>query len=377
METDSAIVRPGGLVEVGQIIEGLGASRILLLTGDRSFEKSGAAAAISSVLSGRNCCHIRQSPLVVCLEELDKLVPALRKFNPDLILAIGGGAVIDSAKGLSALATNHCSATQLLENDLSALNAVPVVAVPTTAGTGSEATSFAAVYLAGRKFSLASPILLPYAAIVDANLTRSLPPYETACSGLDAMAQAIESFWSRRATSESREYSRESLRLSFGSLIAAVKDGDFDARVNMARAAHLAGKAINIAGTTAAHAFSYGFTYDFKIPHGHAVALTLPEFFDYNTSRRDVEFEGNPNWNLAAVGELCGLLNVTTTADACDQLRRMIRECGLATALQDLQITADDLRSIAEKVDAVRLANNPRLIPREEFVRILERACRG
>ena len=377
MVADSAFVNPGSIARLRGIIEGLNASRIWLLTGESSFERCGAAQRLNDILSGLTCHHVRQSPLVVRLEDLENMTSELRKFSPDLILAVGGGAVIDSAKALSVLGTGQCVASKLLEADLTTVSNVPVVAVPTTAGTGSEATAFSAVYLAGRKYSLASAKLMPYAALVDAELTRSLPPYETACSGLDALAQSIESFWSRRSTEQSRQLSREALQLSFGSLIPAVKNGEFGARIDMARAAHLAGKAINLAGTTAPHAFSYGFTYDYRIPHGHAVALTLPEFFDYNCRRTEGESSDVPDGHVERIEELCALLRCSTVAQASDQLRWIIDECGLVNDLAGLKMTAGDLKAIAEKVDPVRLANNPRTVPPEMFFEILQHACRG
>lgn len=374
MHKGRTLVAPGAISELGAIFDLLNARRVWLVTGEQSFEKSGAAALLDSMVEGMELYHYRQSPLVVRIEDLEPLVPDLRKFCPDLILAVGGGAVLDSSKVLSVLA-NYPS-EKLFEKDLTKLHSIPLIAVPTTAGTGSEATCFAAVYREGRKYSVSSPTLLPEVAIVDANLTLSLPPYETACSGIDALSQAIESFWSRRSTEQSREFSRLAIELAYANLLSAVKEGGLDARVNMAHAAHLAGKAINIAGTTAPHAFSYGFTYNFQIPHGHAVALTLPTFFEYNSG---VIFSDTASAVAPAserIAELCALLGTQAAADAASVLRSLIHDCGLQTALSSLKMSKSDLHIVADKVDPVRLSNNPRAVDQSEYLDILELSCR-
>ncbi|MEZ4822960.1 MAG: iron-containing alcohol dehydrogenase [Ignavibacteria bacterium] len=126
----------------------------------------------------------------------------------------------------------------------------PLIAVPTTSGAGSEATHFAVVYSGDKKYSLAHEYILPDYSVIDPQLTFSLPKEITATSGIDAFSQAMESYWNVNANEESRKYSRGAIQLIFDSLSKAVNEGDEESRINMSRAAHLAGKAINITKTT-------------------------------------------------------------------------------------------------------------------------------
>ena len=156
-----------------------------------------------------------------------------------------------------------------------------LIAIPTTSGSGSEATHFAVVYVGGEKFSVAHPIyMLPNVVVLNPSLTYSMDSYQTALSGVDAFAQAMESYWSVNSTEESKKYSIEALELIIEHLPLAVNYND-NSRDIMLHAANLAGKAINIAKTSGAHAISYVLTSKFNIPHGQAVALTLPAWYDF------------------------------------------------------------------------------------------------
>ena len=153
----------------------------------------------------------------------------------------------------------------------------PLVCIPTTAGTGSEATHFAVIYVDGKKKSIASQQLLPDVVILDPQLTDNMPAYVSACSGFDALCQAT--YWSRAATPLSQLYAALTIKVLIVELPQAVNSNSRLVRDKMQMAANWAGKAINISKTTAPHAMSYVITQEFGIPHGHAVALTLGKFF--------------------------------------------------------------------------------------------------
>jgi alcohol dehydrogenase class IV len=193
-----------------------------------------------------------------------------RKFSLNTkqsILAIGGGSVIDLAKAV-------------IYNCIESSLPVPFFAVaPTTAGSGTEATHFAVLYKERKKISIVHPSLLPVFVILDPVLTYSLPAYQTAASGMDALAQAIESYWNVNATKESKEYAAEAILLWRDFFEKAVVSPEPINREKILFAAHLAGKAIDITRTTGPHALSYYLTANHTIPHGQAVALFLPMFF--------------------------------------------------------------------------------------------------
>lgn len=362
----------GSLSELQQWLSSVSPQRVLLVRGEKSYRLSGAESILAPILSALPHKEFIRPSLLVKAEELESLADELRTFSPDLILAVGGGAVIDSAKILSILAASSFVATRLHQVDVSTVDAVPLVAVPTTAGAGSESTSFAAIYIDGRKYSIKAPALLPRLAVVDSNLTHSLPEYETACSGIDALCQAIESHWSRNSSAESRKNSKEAISLAFTSLLDAVRNGDFEARQQMAVAANLSGRAINLTGTTGPHAFSYGFTYDFGVAHGHAVALTMLQFMRFNS-----DFENYKDEDRAHVDqtrerfeEISAALGCASIGEAIDLIGKRFKDCGLNLSFADLNISLHPLTGLSEKVDPVRLSNNPRSIVRDQYRQI-------
>lgn len=180
------------------------------------------------------------------------------------IVSIGGGSTIDVGKYLSF----HLK--------------IPHTAIPTTAGTGSEVTKFAVFEKDGQRVSLENKRLIPHNYILDPSRVISCPPLHTASSGLDALSQAIESFWSPSSTKESRKYSKETIKRVMSTLWYSYKNPTNELfRRIMLEAANYSGKAINITKTSICHAISYPLTLHYDIPHGMACAHTLPYFIDY------------------------------------------------------------------------------------------------
>ncbi|MGL5253619.1 MAG: phosphonoacetaldehyde reductase, partial [Brevinema sp.] len=197
----------------------------------------------------------------------------------DLIIAFGGGSVIDFAKLFKVTKDNSCSVEQCFHLKDNLESKTPLIAIPTTFGTGSEATQFAVVYINGEKFSLDTKKILPEFAIVDPKLSLNSPSYLKACSAMDAFAQAMESFWCVHSTKESEALSVKALELLHRHIVDYVNTADITVAEQVAQASHWAGEAINITRTTVAHALSYKITSLYGVPHGHAVALTLPKIF--------------------------------------------------------------------------------------------------
>ena len=250
-------------------------------------------------------------------------VKVLRKNKCDFIVAIGGGSSIDTAKSVKYY--NHMD--------------IPLMAVPTTSGTGSEATHFTAIYKDGEKHSLAAEKLLPDYVILQPDVLRTLPIYQKKCTMLDALCQAIESWWSKRATSLSIEYSQKATRLILDNMESYLKNGE-EGNKNMLLAANLAGKAINITTTTAPHAMSYKLTSLYGLPHGHAVALCLPKVWRYMKDFDDIaQALGQQNSEKAVLffEKLLQNLEISPPQEACD----------------------DDLEILANSVNTQRLNNNP------------------
>lgn len=283
--------------------------------------------------------HIEPNP---SREEVQMAQEALRGKACSAIVALGGGSVLDFAK-----AWRHyegCTA--------------PLIAIPTTAGTGSEATQFAVIYIEGKKASLDAPELLPEVAIVDSQLMERAPRALKATCAMDAYCQAIESYWAKRATAESRELALEAIKLCRQHLVTAVNTPDAAANEGMARAAHLAGKAINISRTTAAHALSYRITSRYGIPHGHAVALSIAGLFMAN---------------LPAIPEPQRLLEAMGIAESevVTHFHQLMESIGLEWDIHALGIDVED---IAKSVNEERLKNNPVQLSQNDLMDVINEA---
>lgn len=339
--------------------------KIFLVTGKKSFESSGAKSIFEKILFLYHVEHFHDFSENPKIEDIKRGIGIFRKFNPDITVAVGGGSVMDMAKSINALSANeglpedYVMGAKKLEQ-----RGKPLITVPTTAGSGSEVTHFAVVYIGKQKYSLAHPSMLPSYSVIDPSLTFNLPPRITASTGIDALSQAIESFWSKNATEESKKYSKEAARLAFSSLRQAVNSPTPESREKMSKAANLAGKAINIAKTTACHAISYPITAYFGVPHGHAVGLTLPQMFLYNAETME----------SSKLEELLSLFGAQTPEEASELLTNLMVDIGLETKLSELKIdSAEAKKIILEDVFKTdRVKNNPRLLTREALEKILE-----
>ena len=211
-------------------------------------------------------------------ESVVKGVEAFYRFGAEMIVAIGGGSAMDVAKCIK-LYSNMDPAHSYLEQEI-VPNKVELLAIPTTAGTGSEATRYAVIYDRGEKQSVTHPSCVPSMVLFDPALLRTLPEYQKKSTMLDALCHGIESAWSLHSTPESLEYSFAAVK----KVTTWMEDylvGEDVAAEEMLLAANLSGKAINITQTTAAHAMSYKLTSFYGLAHGHSVALCLPHLWRY------------------------------------------------------------------------------------------------
>lgn len=204
----------------------------------------------------------------------------------DGLISIGGGSTIDTAKAIKAhlCAQSH---DDMISGILSVQSPIPHIAIPGTAGTGSEATQSAVMYVNGNKISLDHPALKPDGVILDASLLASLPLYHKKSCALDALAQGIESYWSRNSNDDSRVHAYLAI-IGILDNLKAYLAGDQHAADEMLDASFQSGKAIQITRTTAAHAMSYMLTKKLGLAHGHACMLTLPVLWEMMLEHEDM-----------------------------------------------------------------------------------------
>jgi alcohol dehydrogenase len=343
------VVQTDGLSAIQEALLQKGVSTVFVLTG-RHVQQPGDRQPFLSFLQPLAIHHYVKNTANVNLHEVEACYHTFLGSGATAIVAIGGGSVMDLAKGVIF----YCH-----ENG----KAIPYfVAAPTTAGSGSEATCFAVVYRNGKKLSFQHQQLLPALVVLDARLTESLSPQQTAISGIDAVAQAIESYWNIHATEASQQLAQDALNIVRGHLIAAVRVPTLAIRKQVLWGAHLAGKAVNITRTTGPHALSYYLTSRYQVPHGQAVALFLPIFFLYNEGVQEgnCNHPGGPVVVKQVMDQLCRIMGVRHAVDAATYITTLMKDAGLATTFKELGIDTTGLwEPLLNEVNAERVKNNP------------------
>lgn len=274
--------------------------------------------------------------------------------NCDLIAAVGGGSAMDVAKCIKLYSNMDGSENYLKQSIVP--NNVPLFAVPTTAGTGSEATRYAVIYYNGEKQSVTHESCIPSTVLFDPSTLKTLPEYQKKATMLDALCHAIESFWSVNSTDESRKYSAEAIKL-----ILANKDkylaNDEVGNANMLKAANIAGKAINITQTTAGHAMCYKLTSLYGIAHGHAVALCDVKLLPYMLENVDKCIDDRGEAYLKTVfDDIAEAMGCDIPETAAERFAEIVVELGLEVPAVKSQ---EDIDILKNSVNPVRLKNHP------------------
>lgn len=351
----------GALSHLSEILESLQPKKIFLVT-KTSYNKSGASVTIDPLLKKYDVTYFDCFSSNPKIEEVEE---GLKKFknNTDLVIAVGGGSTIDTAKLINIMAANEGGTISALPSEIKK-EGKPFIVIPTTAGSGSEATKYVVVYYKKKKYSVAHDFLLPTYSIIDPKLTSSMPKKTVAASGMDALSQAIEAYWSVNSTTESKLLSKQAIELILDNFNEAVNNPSKEARVAMMKAANLAGKAINIAKTTASHALAYSITSHFGVLHGHAVGLTLGSMleFNYNIIQKDCADDRGVQYVQKTIMELCDILGVKGIAEAKEKIRKLMVEIGLETKPSELGIGDEEFKIIRNNINLERLKNNPRKI---------------
>lgn len=372
----------GRRAEAGGLARSLG-RRAFVVCGAQALVDTGVIAEISGLLRSEGVTPVFTETLAHEPEvaDVDRLSARLRSEQAapgDLVVAIGGGAAIDLGKAVAAMATNDQGTTvqDYLENvgrDLKIVNdPLPVLAMPTTAGTGAEATRNAVIscYDPPFKKSLRDVRILPRIALVDPELTVSVPPQVTAASGMDAITQLIESYVSRKAQPIPRALAAEGLRHAVPSLAEAVYDGESRvARQRMAHAALLSGIALANSGLGMAHGVAAALGVHHQVPHGLACALMLPVALRVNR-----EVAEKPLAELSRLlFEEARALAVPQAADLLlERIVALCQQVGLPRRLRDVGVGPAHLAALVESSRGSSMSGNPRHLSDEELYRILE-----
>ena len=359
------------------ILENNNFKKIFLITGRKSFEQMEIKSIILDTLSEVQFYQFNDFTPNPKIHDIKKGLNLFKKMNFDAIIAVGGGSVLDMGKAISIFSSNEGDPVKIIKKEIEITKkGIPLIRIPTTAGSGSEATHFAVVYIGKTKYSLADQeFLKPEYIIVDPQFTLKLPKKISACSGMDALSQAIESHWNVNSTDESKIYSKKAIELTMSNLVKVVNDPDKESRKNMAIAANYAGKAINITKTTACHAISYPITSHFNVPHGHAVALTLPSMIIFNSEveEKDCQDSRGVLFVKNALKDLISFMKASNFEEAKDIILTLMHDIGLETNLHSLGIKSqEDIEIIIKNgFTPNRVKNNPRMLTESNLRHIL------
>ena len=344
------IFGPGKFSTIGEEVSKLG-KRALLVT----YPSQSLAGAVSQAVSlleqaGVSTVLFAEATANPTHTLISKGTELARREKCDVVIGLGGGSAMDTAKMIAITAPQNLDIWNVFEDGLSPSESLPMVAVPTTAGSGSEATYYAVVSHPGlhRKEGFARPQFFAKVSIIDPLLTVTLPARMTAETGMDALTHAIEAYTSRLASPVSDLFAAEAIRLVGISLRQAVADGgDLEARTNMLMANTLAGIAITHADTCLAHVIGEAVGAVFNTGHAVSVTLSLPAVMEYNCLSNPAKYAGITR----LLGGGAGLSELEAAKKSPAMVRALIHDIGLPSGLAAL--------GVRESEEVTQLVNRP------------------
>lgn len=372
-----ALFGRGAIRALGELATSMGKNRCLLVADpgvrDHGLLQPAKASIEQAGLQYSEFTDVEPEPF---LDGADQAAAIGRELGADLVIGIGGGSAMDTAKAAAALITNEGSAGDYLGLGLVPKPGVQTIMVPTTAGTGAEVT-FTAVFTNRQtkaKGGINSPYLFPDKALLDPELTLTVPPGVTAATGMDALTHAVESFTGRASSVFTESLALTAIRLISENLRQVVFNGDdVDAREHMLLGSLLAGMALADAGVGAAHALAYPLGGHYRIPHGLANACLIPHVMEFNLPANPKRFAAIAR----SMGEsTAGLSDRKAGELAVRAVAALSEDIGIPKTLAELSIPKSDIPMLVE--DALKVTrpveNNPRSLDTEGALGIYHRA---
>ena len=370
------IAGPGSLSTIQEIPAAYGAEKVLIIT-DQGVWNAGLIEKPKTILesAGFRVAVIHDTPPEPAVDQVKTIFQQAKTLEGQMIIGIGGGSAMDVAKLVSVLLTNDVSLEQLLGKTQIAHRGLPTLMVPTTAGTGSEATPNAIVLVPEEevKIGIVNSKLVPDCVILDPLMTLNLPPAVTAATGMDALAHAIECYTSKKANPFSDTFALKAVGLISNSLRRAYREGqNIDARHDMLLGALFGGMCISTSGTTAVHALAYPLGGKYRMPHGLSNAVLLPHIMQFNLDAVEDRFRDI----AVAMGlDVAGLTTRKAAEKMIENLYALNKDLNIPSGIAAQGVTEADLDGLVEAASKVTrlLENNPKPLAKSDMRAIYRR----
>ena len=368
------LINKSNYKELKKIIENQLFKKVLVVGGSYSFVNSGAKKIIYEFLKNKEKYVFLKKKKLPEINELLKLNKATRIFNPDLIISVGGGSVMDLAKISNVTCKNNNLKNQILDNSvLIEKEHCKHIAIPTTAGSGAEVTTNAVIYVDNTKYSVEHELIKPtYMALFPELIIKNNKLNIIQSSAFDSFAQAVESMFSVKSTSESLLNSKKSIKFFLSNYKKFISNKNLENAYKLSLSSYYSGKAISISKTIAPHAVSYPFTSLFNVDHGHAVSLTFNSFlkFNYESKAKSVsKYDLVNRYNL-----LFKYTNSKNMEDLSNQIDQIKLDLSLESKLSKInRKIPGKLNLILDGINIQRLNNNPIKIQKKNILNILKK----
>ncbi len=368
----------GAVDKVADEAKMLGGKKVLLVTDETVVKLKIADSVLGPLEAGGFDVDVwdkvEPEPTMPVAEALTKFA---RKKEYDSVIGLGGGSSLDMAKVAALMRVNPGDFSGYVEGTAPAKRGIPLLAIPTTSGTGSEATATLVVTHKAMKTGITHPFIMPDTALVDPALTLSLPQRVTANTGMDALSHAIEAYMSQKNNTFADAVALQSMRLISGNIrLAYAQGGNIEARGHMAMGSMLGGLSIANSSTCGGHALAYGFAVMKSLPHGFTCAMALPFIMEYNMLAIPERLADVAE----AMGEdTSGMGPREAAYEAVNAVARLNHDLGIPLSLEELGAKHDEIPKMADETMRIQrlLAINPRSMNRDEAVRVFERMWHG
>ena len=349
-------------------------NKALIVTGKKALRESGIIQNIEKNLHNKNVKNVLYEKVEPepSVETIDKGIKIGREGSIDCVVGIGGGSALDVAKAIAGMIPQSITSVREHVGKNLKKKGIPFIAIPTTAGTGSEITRNSVIIDRKRDAKesiLRDPKLIAKCVIIDPILTISMPPKITAASGMDALTQAIECHVSKTTNIFSNLFTLKAIQLISKNLKKAFNDGgNLEARVNMAFGSLLSALAFSNGGLGAVHGLAHPLGYLFNIPHGVICALLLPHVMEFNKNVKQDEFA---QIGVALNPKLKDTSKEMKIIGGIQYIRNLLVDLNLPTTLTDVGVTSDDIEKIVDRTGGSSLQKNPRETNKELLKELL------